>query len=377
MGRNHVMNKRKWYWVGGIIVVLLIVLFVGHVKKTGGITAPKEVSFGKTSGERIWYGTEKGKGKDALIDYVYVTKGKKMIQYQIFNDDITLGKVSKMSNNDVIKLAKKQDRKYFDKSIDEVKALRDGKSQIGLQDDMMDDDDLKADLKWGPLFYFLVDDNGRSTHRWENPEWATKEQYEQAGRSTDGKYHQKFTENQMITHLISGVSEDDYLRSDDLAKMVRTRRLNALIDNMKNVKYLAPKWQTIGVKNYTDDTGNKVQSKKITFKSIDEFNDAGTIDKNAQTISENKKQELVKIVGGDQSDASTQLNACDKAFDSSYEHHVTKNIFKPHTFDNYFTIFEPLSQTIHDSRFIGYAQGDDCYLLTKAQNDNQKAVLSK
>ena len=104
-------NRRKWYWIGGIIVVLLVVLFAGHIKKNGGLTTPKEISkeisFGKTGGERIWYGTENGKGKDALIDYVYVTKGEKTIQYQIFDNDITLGKVSKMSNSDVISMAKK------------------------------------------------------------------------------------------------------------------------------------------------------------------------------------------------------------------------------------------------------------------------------
>lgn len=369
------MNKRKWYWVGGIIVVLLIVLFVGHVKKTGGITAPKEVAFGKTSGERIWYGTENGKGKDALIDYVYVTKGKKMIQYQIFDDDITLGKVSKMSNSEVIKLAKKQDRKYFDKSIDEVKALRDGKGQIGLQDDMMGDNDLKGDLKQGPYFYFLMSDDGTSQDQWKNVRWITKNQYD--NNSSRDMMRNKYTESQIPSKLIQSESQEGYNQVDDLVDSMRTRRLNALINNMKSVKYLAPKWQEIKIKNNTDDTGNKIISQKINYKTIDEFNDSGTIDENAQKLSDDKKQQIVDIVAGSQRNTEGQIKACEKAFDSSYYHQITKGIFHPHTFDDDMTLNNTTSQTIYDSKFIGYQYGDDNYLLTKAQNNNQKAVFGK
>lgn len=367
-------NKKKWYIAGAIVIVLLLVLFAGRVKKNGGLTAPKEIAFGKTSGERVWFTTEGGKGKDATVDAIDVTKGNKMIEYQIFDDDITLGKVSKMSNSDVIKLAKKQDRKYFDESIDEVKALRDGKSQIGLQDDMMDDKDLKANLKYGPYFYFLMSDDGTSQNQWKNVRWITKSQYY---NNTRDMMRNKYTESQIPQNLIQSESQDGYDQVDDLVDTMRTRRLNALIDNMKSVKYLAPKWQTIRIKNYTDDTGNKVQAQKIKYKVIDEFNDSGTIDENAQKLSDGKKQQISDIVGGQQRNTEGQIKACEKAFDSSYYHQITKNIFKPHTVTSDFTIFEPTSQTIYDSRFIGYALGNDWYQLTKAQNDSQKAVLSK
>lgn len=367
-------DKKKWYWIGGIVIVLLIVLFAGHVKKNGGLTTPKEISFGKTGGERIWYTTHSGKGKDSIIDSVDVTKGNKMIEYQIFDDDVTLGKLSKMSNREVINMAKKQDRKYFDESINEVKALRDHKDQIGLNDDLMSDDDLKGDLNWGPYLYFLVSDRDSDNHKWSDPEWITSEQY---NNNNSSKMRQKWTEGQMPNSLIQSNGENGYDRIDNLVKQMRNDRFNALIVNMKSVKYLSPKWQKITITSNTDDTGNKVVSEKIKYKYIDEFNYAGTVNQNAQKLSESKKQEILDIVGGNQRDTDSQLNACKKAFDSSYYHQITKNVFKPHAVSSDFTIYTPTSQTIYDSRFIGYSFGNGSYYLTKAQNDNQKAVFSK
>ncbi|WP_457801825.1 hypothetical protein [Limosilactobacillus reuteri] len=370
-------SKKKWYIGGAIIIVLILMLFVGYVKKNGGITAPKEISFGKTSGERVWYGTENGKGKDALIDYVYVTKGKKMIQYQIFDDDITLGKVSKMSNDDVIKLAKKQDRKYFNESIDEVKALRDNESQIGLQDDMMDDNDLKADLNKGAFLYFVADGK-KGDKQISNVRLVDKNTYD----STNGdQYKAKFTLSELITYG-APASANESEAVDGLQHYTRTQRLNALIDNMKAVKYLAPKRQTVTVKNTTDDSGNNVVSQKVSYKSIDEFADSGTIDKNVNSLSQSSKKKIEKFweqnYNNQKSESSSEfVDRFKSAFDSSYYHQITKGVFKPHIFDDYMTLSSITSQTIYDSKFIGYSEDDNCYLLTKAQNDNQKAVFGE
>lgn len=371
-------NKKKWYWVGGIVIVLLIVLFVGHIKKNGGLTTPKEISFGKTGGERIWYETENGKGKDALIDYVYVTKGEKMIQYQIFDNDITLGKVSKMSNSDVISMAKKQDRKYFDESINEVKALRDDKDQIGLQDDLMGDDDLKADLNKGAFLYFIA--NGKiGDPTISDVKLISEDEYDST--NTD-QYKAKFSLNQLITYG-APASANQSNATDQLIQSSREKRLNALIDNMKNVKYLAPKWQMMKIKNTTDDTGNNVVSQKVNYKLIDEFADSGKIDENVTALPQASKEKIEKFweqnySNGKNQSSSKFVESFNSAFDSSYYQHVTKGIFHPHTFDDDMTLSNTTSQTIYDSKFIGYQlDGDNFYLLTKAQNDSQKAVFSK
>lgn len=373
-------NKKKWYISGAIVIILLLFLFVGHVKKNGGLMTPKTVSFAKTSGERIWYGTDGGKGKDAIIDCVDVTKGNKMIEYQIFDDDITLGKVSKMSNGEVIKLAKKQDRKYFDKSIDEVKSLRDGNKQIGSQNDMWGDDDLKGDLNKGPFLYFVAQ-NKDGAPKLKGLRLVTKNNYNTANSSGDGQYCAKYTESELIDYGTPANAN----RTETTNKMLdysRSQRLSALINNMKSVKYLAPKYQTISIKNTTDDTGNKVVSQRVNYKSIDEFNDSGTIDKNVNSLSQTSKEKIEKFwennYDNNRNESSEEfINNFKSAFDSSYYNQITKNLFHPHTFEDNFTISDPVSQTIYSSRFIGYAEGNDCYLLTKAQNKTQKAVLSK
>lgn len=126
------MDKRKKLYFGvGIIIILLLCVFIGRrMKQNGGsITVPKTVSFAqelkKKQGTRVWFYTDygEGKGKNATVDYIYVISNGKMTQYQLFDDNITLGKLSKMSNSELISLGKKQDRKYFDESINEVKAF--------------------------------------------------------------------------------------------------------------------------------------------------------------------------------------------------------------------------------------------------------------
>lgn len=52
-------------------------------------------------------------------------------------------------------------------------------------------------------------------------------------------------------------------------------------------------------------------------------------------------------------------------------------MFKPHTFDDDMDLSSTVHQKIYDSTYIGYGTGNDMYLLTKAQNDNQRAVFNK
>lgn len=378
-------SKKKRYIGGAIVIVLLLILFAGHVKKNGGIVTPKEVSFGKTSGERIWYGTENGKGKDALIDYVYVTKGKKMIQYQIFDNDITLGKVSKMGNDEVINLAKKQDRKYFDKSIDEVKSLRDKKGQIGLQNDMWGDKQVKNDVATGPTF-FLVGDKSSNGDQWSNTKLVTREQF----HNYYSDYH---THHAGLGTLGEGsinesLVEDHYDEYKKINEETTNKRYNYLINYMKTVKYLAPKWQTVKYSDTkTDDTGNNVTEQTVSYKSIDEFGDYDSINNSIFTLPKSKQQQIASILTKyhnytnptDQKDVNVNelKNDFNGTFDDSYYKAFAKSVFHPHTFDDGMTLHDPTSQTIYDSEFIGYQYGDDNYLLTKAQNDHQKAVLSK
>ena len=65
------------------------------------------------------------KREDAIVyDVVYLSNGK-LTSYTLFNKDykITLGKVSKMSDAQILSLAKKEDRKFFDNSLSQVEDI--------------------------------------------------------------------------------------------------------------------------------------------------------------------------------------------------------------------------------------------------------------
>ncbi|CUR38957.1 hypothetical protein [Limosilactobacillus reuteri] len=387
-------NKKKQYSIIGIIVIVILLIFgIGHhIYKNGGLTAPKTVNL-MSKGTRVWLGTEGGLQKDATVDYIDVAKNGKFIQYQVFDDDITLGKASKMSNSDLISLGKKQDKKYFDKSADEVRALRDHKDQIGLQDDLMGDDDLKGDLNNGAWLVM----EGTATQK--SPD-TTNETYtynklipiDQYNSESDRigkiKLHQsadeksspvinKATEYEMVENASPDEHEQENNFSDrhETYSYIRNNRFNALLENMKSVKYLAPKWQTLTFKNTTDNSGNKVISQKMNYKAIDEFNDAGTMDNNVFNLSDSQKQKLFKAKAASHETGSyPELRS---AFDKSYYKVVTKNVFKPHVFDDDTELSDKVHQKIYNSTYIGYSTGDDTYLLTKAQNDSQRVVFNK
>ncbi|ANU51955.1 zinc ribbon domain-containing protein [Limosilactobacillus reuteri] len=393
--RNQIKNKLKsvdisWlkqgkhqqYTIGVVIVLIILILFAGHIHNNGGsIVAPKNVSFTKMNGTRVWLSTEKGKGKNAIVDYIDITKNGKFIQYQIFDNNITLGKVSKMSNSQLIKLGKEQDKKYFDESINEVRALRDGKGQIGLQNDLMGDKGLKNDLNEGAAIYYTGDDDGRigqiiSPSQYNENNFKFYSESDLIDQYYDG------------AQLIYSPDNSNYCLADDINSKLKECRYNALINNMKGVNYLAPKWQKIKVQNTTDDSGNEVVSQKITYNSIDEFNDADTIDKNVMKLSQNQRQQI-KSLYNDNKDATTidgslprkeyssALKKAENVFDESYYKTITKDIFKPQTFKDDMTLSNPTSQTIYNQKYVGYQIGDDNYLLTKAQNNKQKAVFAK
>lgn len=386
-----VNNRRRYTIIGIVVIVILLVLGIGHhVSKTGGLFAPKTVSL-KSSGERVWLVTDDGLKKDGIIDYIDVVKNGKFIEYQVFDDNITLGKVSKMSNSELISLGKKQDRKYFDESANEVRALRDGKPQIGLQNDLTSNKDLKNDLNDGA---WLV----ATGHGGENAPTYTKmislDQYDDAahrvGQSQlksgialhNGPVVVKLTEGDILDRVNPGDSESAaYNRKmASIKKMrdeVRDARYNTLIENMKGVKYLAPKWQTLQFKNTTDDSGNKITSQRVKYKSIDEFNDADVMDQNVNNLSDSQKSKVLKaitsVVG-----RNGDVDAIRSAFDKSYYKVVTKDIFKPNTFSDYIDLYNPIHQKIYDSTYIGYETDvDGVYMVTKAQNDSQRAIFAK
>lgn len=61
-----------------------------------------------------------GKVKTSDFYYIVVLKNGKARTYRIYDDDTTLGKVSKISNSEAIRYAKQQDKKYFNASVKDL-----------------------------------------------------------------------------------------------------------------------------------------------------------------------------------------------------------------------------------------------------------------
>lgn len=148
-------NSRFKAWftkkrVAGLIAVLLVLFGVQRFISNGGLFAPKTISLSqqvKQPGSHVWYDVKGTASKDAVIKTIFVVGSGKLTAYQIQDNDVTLGRISKLSKRQTIKLAKEQDKKYFDISATEVQNWLDDKNQVGQQDDFFGDDDVIRFLK--------------------------------------------------------------------------------------------------------------------------------------------------------------------------------------------------------------------------------------
>lgn len=98
----------------------------------------------------------------------------------------------------------------------------------------------------------------------------------------------------------SAVFDEDELNNNvpqrrETFDYIRNNRFNALLDNMKSVKYLAPKWQNLTFKSTTDDSGNKIISQKMNYKAIDEFNEDDVMNDNVFDLSNSQKQKIFNL----------------------------------------------------------------------------------
>lgn len=364
--------KHKKY--AGIAVIVVLILFcLGRISRNGGsLTAPKTISFAKQSkamGTHVWLYSY-GDTKDSEVEYIDILKNGKFKQYQIFDSNITLGKVSNMSNHQLISLGKKQDKKYFDESANEVRAFRDGKDQIGLQNDLMGDKYNKGMLRSGANLYAYGDrKDGDNEETIVYKRLISSDEYEQ--HDGDDRFYHYFQNAEMGSAY------------GDTGKEITRLRCNALIKHINETKYLAPKWQKLTFSNKTDDTGNKIVEQKFNYKSIDEYSDFSKMNDNVLKLSPSEKSKILDYMNyTGKPDHELLQDKIDKAglkaFNENYQYKITSGIFKPNTFNDYIKIEAPISQQIYKTRYIGYVVDDgETYLLTKAQTKNQKAVISK
>lgn len=381
----------KWKWIVGIVVVLLILLFAGRIKRNGGsVAVPKNVSFvkqAKGTGTHVWF-MSTGKAKTSSIYYIIVLKNGKARTYRMYDDDTTLGKVSKMSNGEAIRFAKKQDKKYFEKSADEVNLAKDGNGHYGFN----------ADFKSGMnVLSFLMlkkDDkcvgaaiNSGYRDDQDNPLYVT---FNPDGKMTSSRKGIKIPNSTYTENAEIPTSTD----KDNKNYVISNRIYDALIDHIHESSYHSPEAVTVKAKTKTDDSGNDIVEQKATVQFTNNF-DSDQLADNFLSLAEKNPSMMKRLYdgkkkmydinmseagAGNQYDAanSSYKNDVNKLFSKKFCYSLTKGIFGNYQEDYTINLEEPADFDIYDARFIGYYRGSgNGYLVTKAQNDKQTAVFAK
>lgn len=404
-------NKKKTWVIIGVIVAIILVFTGMRAHKNGSsgisISTPKKISFvqqSKGSETHVWVQTWSESGeitKDDIVSCIFVMKNGKTQAFQIFDGNISLGKISSMSDADTIKLAKEQDKKYSTTgAIQEIKNYQKDKPSVGQEADF--DKGAQAVADGDISIYYLKESKNYSDDPIERLNHGMDKivniypSYEKAEDKAD--YSKGFkASNVTLNRLAMSPTKNDGEEDTD------NRFGKSIIKHIENSTYSEPKPQNISVKNYTDNSGNKIVNQKIKYTAIDLFDSTIAID-NTYKIARENKADIFKLLGyvnnRDYGGKISNIYSDDarfakyksdikqmdsegyaiyqKLFGNSHSE-ITKGVYGNHEWDKDMTIGDPTSQKIYKSRYIGYTITSDGggHILTKAQNDKQKAVLAK
>lgn len=327
----------------------------------GGITAPKKVSFVKqatsNSGTHVWvdaHSIEGSVSKDDIITAIYVLSNGKMTKYNIFDNDVTLGKLSKLNDDQTIKLAKEQDKKYATTgAIAEIKSGLKGNGQVGQESDFDDD------VWYIAVGYFKV---------YAQDDEKAEQNYNKI-TSPNGNYD---IDVPILSLTPKPINEDHSYGK-------------AMIKHIKNTPYQAPKPQKIKVENVTDNSGNKIIGQQISYKGTEMF-DKDPAEQNLYHYAlKNQKDflrsiKLSKKLGNydpSQDEAIAEAESLYAKLFKGQQYNLTKNVYGYHSYNASLELRSSfVNQKIYKARYIGYPTYRG-HLITKAQNKTQKVEFSK
>lgn len=377
---------------------------------TSSITAPKKISFeeqSKGSGTHVWVEStaeSMGISKDDKVNHIFVMNDGKTRVYQIFDNNVTLGKLSSMNDADTIKLAKAQDKKYATTgAIQEIKNYQQHKPSVGQEKDF--EQGIQAASR-GDISLFYTYKNGSDGNDTSSVDqqknisniYALYDQADDAANNSRGA--NELGEDGTTLNSLGAANHN----------IDKSKYGKALINHIKDSTYHEPKAQNITIKNKTDNSGNKVISQNVKFYSRGTF-DRNAASRNAYIIAMKNKKDALKLFqfasgnyyGGNLDKMDTEetlgiendsdenvakykaamekVNAegskiYEKLYGNKYSE-LTKDIYGPYYFKENEVFSSPTSQKIYKARYIGYERVNGDFLLTKAQNNKQKAVLSK
>lgn len=403
-------NPKLKYWLalGGVIVVVIFMFFKFSsnlaTKNSFNLKSSTNVSFEsqlKDGGKHIWLQVDniKGQGsgiaKNSIVRTVFSIENNKLRAYQIFDKNITLGELSKMSDSEVLNLAKKQDEKYATTgAIEEIKHIQaDKKGHVGLENDFK----INEILGFIKIYY-------KTKRVGESDEVVSFSKDEIKRTNVEPNF------NTDLTHLVS-LKPRTIDSKAHKSNLDTTSFGNAVIKEIQNTKYQSPELQKIKINSITDASGNKVTQQDFSYTAIDMFNEDKAKDNLYNYMKKNEKDFLRLLTVAISSEYSYKdINWEDNGFIDSpdnteerrekYAQSLKKaqaegeklynklikgkfSIFAKGTYgynewQNKVTLIDPMSQEIYKEKYIGYLMyNSGSYLVTRAQNSEQKAVLGE
>ena len=381
--------SKKWKWITGIIVAALAILLFGRLHSNSGtLFPPRHVSFVQQAhgtGTHIWY-MATGKDKDANVYYIVVLKDGRARTYRTYDDDTTLGKIAKMSNRQVLRYAKQQDKKYFDVSTKEVALARRGVH-----------DGFNADFKpamSAPSYYVLINDDNKvvgtaiDTGEKDRNDRPYQVIFNTAGKMTSSARGTTQLPSNIRENYTPIVSENDIDQRHNTT--ILKRMDTGLQEHIRQVSYTAP--EPIKVKNtsQTDASGNHIVSQTATIQytssvDVDQVQDnfLQIAEKDPSIMKRFAQWATLKQKVHDPKQVAAAQTAVNKGIDKMFSPHfcndLTKEVFISNEQEKDTLSLEmPVAFDVYDSHFIGYERANDNgYLITKAQSKKQTAVFAK
>ncbi len=338
----------------------------------------------------MWFMTA-GKAKTSDVYYIVVLKNGKARTYRIYDDDTTLGKVSKMSNGEAIRFAKQQDKKYFDASVKELKLAKNRNGHDGFNADFQDEINIPSYntlAKNDNLVGLAIDSDYYD--KFDEPLHVI---FNKNGQMTSSNKGTTIPNDVYVDHATIPVSTDENQQN----MVIQNRVYDAVIDQAEDSSYHAPEAVTVKATSKTDDSGNDIVSQKVTIRYTDNL-DSDKIADNFLSMAEKSPSMMKQLYDGQKKffdvnhgegaetattaqagDAQKAYqNTVDKMFTKKFCASLTKGVFGNHQEDYTLHLEEPTEFDIYDANFIGYYRGKgNGYLVTKAQNDKQTAVFAK
>lgn len=390
-------KKRKWLGFGAVVIVAGLLFGGALIYEDGqGTTNAKNISFVgqfKDSGTHVWVRASGKKiNKDDSVDSIFVLSDGKLRVYKIFDNNINLGKLSSMSDATTIKLAKKQDKKYATTgAIAEIKSYLNGKGQVGVESDFDNLAKNTADGKIELCYRYQAFDKTNEVTSAPQVEQATiMGIYPNEGIATAA--NQKNPVSILSIDLTSlghqAVTSKNGGKDNNFA--------SALIKHIEQSTYQAPAPQKIKVESTANRAKNSITSQDITYTAINLFKTSNA-EANVYNFANQHKSDFIKLLTLQSSQPNLDNN--DTAIKTASENQanenhlagnklyqqllagqyakLTQNVYGYYKYNKTFTLLNPTSQMIHKTKYIGYVTDENGnYLLTKAQNKRQKAVLN-